>query len=76
LTPEKLTAGLVLDGLVVPVGSLLRRQGLEVSGDDLGDVAELGFGVGLLHVAARGVRVEEESRLISLGGCSTNRANR
>ena len=47
-----------------------------MSGDDLGDVSELGFGVGLLHVVARGIRVEEESGLVSLRGCWSSIANR
>mmetsp|Transcript_41747 Transcript_41747/g.87603 ORF Transcript_41747/g.87603 Transcript_41747/m.87603 type:complete len:219 (-) Transcript_41747:260-916(-) len=63
-----LIPNLILRRLLIPILPLLLGQRLEMPGNDLGNFSKLGLGIGGLDVVTRGVRVEEEAGLVSLGG--------
>lgn len=61
-----LVALLVLHGLLVPNGTFLGVQTLELLRDEPGNVTKTGFGVLFLDGSAHGVRVEEVSTHVAL----------
>jgi len=64
---RRLVTFLILHRLLIPVRAFLLGQRLEIPRDDLGDLAEIGLGIGSLDVIPGGIRVQEVTVQVALG---------